>query len=253
MGPKSDVFTANQVKEILKQHEETIINFFNAALERVDAKMVKLIEENALIKKELEDVKQASQFQSDIFEAKVSHLQDKSNAVNDVIKENERLEGKITELEDRSRRNNLRIDGLIEDDNETWQETENKVKKLIKETLKLNHENIKIERAHRSGKFTKNGKRNDRRTIIARFLDYKDKEVILDKFREKKLWEKQIYINEDFSEKTVELRKQLFLQAKTARNNGMFAKVVYNKLIVHDRERKDEYSIPHSEPSSQHS
>ena len=35
---------------------------------------------------------------------------------------------KTVYLENQSRRNNLRFEGLLEDDNETWDETEAKVK-----------------------------------------------------------------------------------------------------------------------------
>ena len=57
-------------------------------------------------------------------------------------------EGKVVELEDRSRRNNLRIDGITEKESETWDECEQEVQSLIKDNLG-NAENIVIERAHR--------------------------------------------------------------------------------------------------------
>ena len=66
-----------------------------------------------------------------------------------------------------------------------------------------------------------------------RFLNYKDKDQVLAKFREKKLWNRNIFINEDFSDYTLEVRKELFKKAKIARENGMYAKVIYNKLITH--------------------
>ena len=44
---------------------------------------------------------------------------------------------KLIELEDRSRRNNIRIDGIEDDQNETWDSCEEKVQKLIKEKLGL--------------------------------------------------------------------------------------------------------------------
>ena len=39
----------------------------------------------------------------------------------------EEVSSKLIELEDRSRRNNLQIDGIVEDQNESWQECEQKV------------------------------------------------------------------------------------------------------------------------------
>ena len=38
---------------------------------------------------------------------------------------------KTVYLENQSRRNNLRFEGLLEDDNETWDETEAKVKNVL--------------------------------------------------------------------------------------------------------------------------
>ena len=35
-------------------------------------------------------------------------------------------------------------------------------------------------------------------TIMAKFLKYKQREKVLNKYKELKLWEDQIYINEDF-------------------------------------------------------
>ena len=48
---------------------------------------------------------------------------------------------------------------------------------------------------------------------------------------ELKLWEDQIYINEDFSEYTVEKRRILFKRGKEIKERGEFVKVVYNRLV----------------------
>ena len=39
---------------------------------------------------------------------------------------------KLNNLESRSRRNNLRIDGAVEEENESWSQTENKLQKSLK-------------------------------------------------------------------------------------------------------------------------
>lgn len=51
----------------------------------------------------------------------------------------------------------------------------------------------------------KNGERNKSSTIVSIFLNFKEKELVLHRFREKKLWNKQKYVNEDFSEETTKL------------------------------------------------
>ena len=84
-------------------------------------------------------------------EKKVEKLQEQINELWDYQIDPERLEfteRKIVELEDRSRRNNLRIDGITEKENETWDECEQEIQSLIKDKLRI-AENIIIERAHR--------------------------------------------------------------------------------------------------------
>ena len=57
---------------------------------------------------------------------------------------------KVTDLEVRSKRNNLRFDGLQQAQGEDWYGSEAKIKKVIKG--KLGTENVEVERAHRIGK-----------------------------------------------------------------------------------------------------
>ena len=57
----------------------------------------------------------------------------------------------------------------------------------MKEKLGI-EEDISIERAHRTGKIQiNNGTRNEKRTIVVRFLNFKNKSRILNIYRETKL------------------------------------------------------------------
>ena len=76
---------------------------------------------------------------------------------------------------------------------------------------------------------------NKRRAVMAKFLNFKDKQEVLSEYKAQKLWTKDIFINEDFSEDTMKKRKGLFQRAKELREEGKFAKVVYDSLIVRDR------------------
>ena len=76
---------------------------------------------------------------------------------------------------------------------------------------------------------------NNRKNIIAKFLNFKDKQEVLSEFKARKLWTKGIFVSEDFSEDTMEKHKGLFQRAKELREEGKFAKVVYDRLIVRDR------------------
>ena len=98
-----------------------------------------------------------------------------------------------------------------------------------KEELGLGIDKIATERIHGIG----NKEEGKRMTIIATFSNYKQHEKVLHKYKELKLWEDQIYINEDFSEYTVEKRRILLKCAKEIRERDEYAKAIYNRLILY--------------------
>ena len=57
------------------------------------------------------------------------------------------VEKKLTDLEDRSRKNNFQIDGVAEENGETKDNCERKVKEIFMDKLKLEND-ITIERVH---------------------------------------------------------------------------------------------------------
>ena len=60
------------------------------------------------------------------------------------------MTNKLIELEDRSRRNNIRIDGIEEEQYETWDRCEEKVQKVIKD--KGIEDEVEIDHCHRMKK-----------------------------------------------------------------------------------------------------
>ena len=139
------------------------------------------------------------------------------------------LRRKAIDLEDRNRRNNIRIDGIEDSSQETWSQTTEKVKSFIRNELKIN-DVVEIDRSHRVSTKNNLSKTKKPRTIVCKLLRFTDKEKILSK--RSLLYNTGIYLNEDFSEETSALRKDLFNQAKIIRENGKYAKVSYNRLIV---------------------
>ena len=80
----------------------------------------------------------------------------------------------MVDLEDRSRRLNLRIDGVTERKGVTWEQCEEKTHNIFKGKLGL--ENSDIERAHHSkGKASS----NQPRIIVCKLLSYKQKKEVL--------------------------------------------------------------------------
>ena len=199
------------------------------------------------------DLKSSMQFHSDTIDEKLLEVDTKASQVdfaNDesnktLIDDHKSLHVKVRDLEERSRRNNLRFDGLSQAQGEEWHGSEAKIKKLIKE--KLGIENVEIERAHRIGKEERNY-HSQKRTIIAKFLNYKDKEKVLREYRSCKLWEERLYINEDFSEEIPEIRKEFFKQGKELRTKEKFPKVIHNRLISFDaRQNPSEFDAGNEE------
>ena len=134
---------------------------------------------------------------------------------------------KLRNLEDRSRRDNLRIDEIPEYEEESWNDTEELLKDALHEKLDVNK--IQIERAHRVGA-KKAGKD---RTIVAKFSSYKGQQRVLNEARRQK--RKDIYVYEDFSKVAVAIKKENWEKVKTLRQQGKYAILVYDKIYSRDK------------------
>ena len=238
MGPKAETYTFNHVKQLLQMHENTLLNVFNSAIDRLDKKIDILKEENSRIKKELTDLTESVQYHSDNVDEVTKKLKDIDSRVEEIkldeITEDfvTKTKKKLADLEDHSRRNNLRFAGFQEETNETWEKSESIITDFVKEKLEI-EEGILIERAHRTGKIQGNdGTRNRKRTTVVKFLNFEDKLRILHTYREKKLWKEKIFVNEDFLEEIARICKGLLQKAKDLRSQNKIAKVVHDKLIV---------------------
>ena len=136
-----------------------------------------------VIGKETDELKLSVEASQEMMDKKIEKAEGKVNQyklqhdkdINELWQENEYLREKMRDLEDRSRLDKLRVDGLKETDNETWEQTEEILQQMIRDVLEL--EGINIERAHRVG--NKSNEKNAPRTIIAKFSSYKDKQAIL--------------------------------------------------------------------------
>ncbi|XP_065661072.1 uncharacterized protein LOC136084628 [Hydra vulgaris] len=229
-------FTVSQIKDLLDIHENTLLKIFNEKFDKMEIKLLNLQEENSKLKKETSKLRKSAEFLSEKYESivqKLSEIKKKPNSTssqNDIT--NVVVKDKLAELEDRSRRNNLRFTGIEEDENETWELSEEKIQNVLKSKLGFKG-NVEIERAHMTGKKNSDGKKYNR-TKIVKFLNYKDKKTALDNYVQLKLWNDRLYVNEDYSERTLELRKQLFKEAKDLKAKGKYAKFVYNKLVTRD-------------------
>ena len=148
---------------------------------------------------------------------------------------------RIDYLEDQSRRNNLRIDGIEEDQGETWEHVAEKVKGLVRNKIGIQGE-VPIERAHRVGKPF-----GDRpRTIVARFRNFPDKDNILK--NASKLKGSSLYINEDLCQASRDKRKEQLPQLKQARSEGKIAYFVHTRLVIKERTFQNSTGSPSQLP-----
>ena len=110
------------------------------------------------ISQDVSDLKQSLEFTQDDTKEEIGNintkLKDLEKNVKDIEKDlldPEEVSSKLIELEDTSRRNNLRIDGIEEKPNEIWEECEENVQQMTKEKLGIT-EPIEIDRCHRISK-----------------------------------------------------------------------------------------------------
>lgn len=132
-------------------------------------------------------------------EAKKATLQELKNQCSAADGTARELEDRCNYLEDYSRRNNIHITGLEEKPEETWEQTAEQVGKLLADKMQL--PNLTLERAHRVGQ-----RKNQRpRPVVARFLRYGDRELVMRNGT--KLKGTEIYINDDLCQASQEKKR----------------------------------------------
>ena len=232
---KEEKVTLNLIKEMLEErfnkHEKTILTFIsdNNKLihEKLDGINRRIHDQNERIQvlENLNDeFKESLDVTHDILEGKIKHTNKKLSEFSEEINAHRHnnqdrvdiglLRDKFRDMEDRLRRNNLSIEGIEDEKEETWEATERKVLSIL--TNNLNLQDIRIERAHRMVPHNNDKKR----TVIIKLLDYKDKVEILK--NAKSLKNTGLYINEDFSSETMAIRKQLWNDVLTLLKKTVF-------------------------------
>ena len=199
--------------EMLKAHEENVTSIIDNKLSNINQRLDKLafdINNNNLtsineIRSKSDDLTLTLETSQSIWEKENKKLkQELKNLRSDLNEKDDYLKNKLRILEDRSRRNNIRVEGIPGNENEGWEVTEEKLRNVIKEELGI--ESVDFERAHR---VKRNADNNDDMnskppTIVAKLLHYKDKQDILHEAKTHKI--RRYYFKEDFSKETLEIR-----------------------------------------------
>ncbi|XP_046542298.1 uncharacterized protein LOC124252685 [Haliotis rubra] len=141
----------------------------------------------------------------------------------------------------RSRRDNLVFHGLPGSAGETWEQSEEKVREFMSETLHMGNEaeTVLIARAHRINP------RNSRSPVIAKFLKTSERSTVFKKAREILGRDGYQRVTEDFTQRVREDRRSLSPWFVKARDDNKRVKMRQNKLIIdgstymYDREKGD--------------
>ena len=115
----------------------------NSTLDRMDKRISDLIGENAGENAEVAEVKKSLQFHTDQWEENfktldnlkselLQHQKHHQQQKQPVIPDLKEIKDKLNDLENRSRRNYLRIDGIIEEEKESWSQSEKRLQEIIK-------------------------------------------------------------------------------------------------------------------------
>ena len=141
----------------------------------------------------------------------------------------------MDDLQEQSRQGNIVVVGIAESPHETWTASEDKVRKMITEKLKMDNTKIDVERTHRTRQPT-TGPGDRPRSIVVKFLRFKDKVAVLD--RAKNLRGTCIFFNKDYPEAVSQKRKELIPAMKADRMRGDIAYIRYDRFIVHPPSQK---------------
>ncbi|KAI5703932.1 hypothetical protein M8J76_014898 [Diaphorina citri] len=186
----------------------------------------------------------------DLHKKAIAKLNKLEQEIVDLKKKNEEktkkiieLEGKITQLEDEKKQNNLVIFGIDEDESEEPKDLQTKVSALVVEKLKCTLEPSDVNFMKRMGKKNK----NKSRAVIIGLSTVKRKWEIMSNCN--KLAGTKMAVCEEFSKNVLERRKQLIPLMKEMRAAGKHAVLKADKLYV-DGELYEEHSIKPSPVST---
>ena len=141
--------------------------------------------------------------------------------VNSWQKKTDHWNKKENNLENYSRRNNIVIRGIPENNIESNAECEGKARNFFRNELQLNEETVRkmhFVRVHRMGLFQRknNHVKVLSRPIIVRFKDYADKSMVW--AARNKIRTDSLYISENFSAETEFRRRKLYIIYKHAKS-----------------------------------
>ena len=103
----------------------------NQKLEKLSAEIRSNSDSVKLLSQKTKDLEESLTVNQDIIDAKIKSIDEEMKEIKKILNNNRAgLKEQLRIQEDRSRRNNVRFDGIPETENETWEETETKLRKF---------------------------------------------------------------------------------------------------------------------------
>ena len=223
----------NIFKKEFEKPEKNIRNLISANF-KITMEEIKISEDEIKnLGKEICDLTSSLEFSGNVLKKKVKKLEERCENMETELQEfyNNQIDpeyvyNKLVDIEDRSRRCNLRIDGVTKREGEIWEQCEDEIQNVFKEKLGL--ENIDLEKAHRSKGKTSS---NKPRTIVCKLLSDKQK---------KELKGNNTFINKDFCFEIMQRRKELWEEVKRLRSEGQIAFLNYRSIVVMGKRDSDD-------------
>ena len=219
-----------------------LLQIMNSRLERIDKKLERLDEVEKKVDRFDADLKKLQSFMTENYnkiETKVIAIEEKidsyefstamlSDKVEQMKKMSEDAKEELLFIQSQSMRNNIIFTNIPEETRETRDQLESKLRSFLVEKLEIAQnivDKIEFERIHRMG-----DRRKGCRQIVAKFLRFKDREMV--KKQGSKLKNTQYSIYEQFPKEISDRRKKLLPKLKEARRNGKEAWLSYDKLYI---------------------
>ena len=180
----TDMFVEQYTKisELYNAHEKSVSNMIEKNNKMLNERLNNLSQEIRTnsdsikqLKDNIRDLEESLTVNQDLVGENLNTIKSQLKIIQNEGSENKaELKEQLRIQEDQSRKNSIRVDGIEEDENETWKNTENKLRSFLYKELEIIDE-LYIERAHpvRRRESIKSNSNSTPRTIVAKLLDYK--------------------------------------------------------------------------------
>ena len=230
-----------KIEAILKKLEK--LDIIEVQFKEVHMKVANIEESVSRLESEVQGLKtRVKKLEKNVEEIEEG-LQYNEEDVRDLQRDNKKLEHKVYDLkkqllymETYSRRENIKFFGVPENTECNMEEGSAEQYQFLEEKLKIEQPRQKIEfqRIHRLDKPNS----FKPRPIIARFLRYSDRELIMEKACKHLKGHQDFHVFEDIPKELYELRKLQMKKLKEAREKGhkaRFSKANLDKLFVNGK------------------